>query len=157
VRPLLADVADRFAPRAGAAGRALEVDAAVDLELVGDRLRLQQALGSLVDNALVHGGGTVRLEAERRNGALELRVHDDGDGFPRAFRPRAFERFSRADESRRNAGAGLGLALVDAVATAHGGTASVAEEGDGATVVVRLPAAPGPAPAGLPRQPRTPA
>jgi signal transduction histidine kinase len=63
-----------------------------------------------------------------------LRVSDEGAGFPPGFAPRAFERFSRADESRGTGGAGLGLAIVAAVAEAHGGSASVA----GANVTIRL-------------------
>ena len=87
----------------------------------GDRLRLEQALGNLVDNALRHGAGPVTLGAEPENGELVLRVSDEGDGFPPEFLPHAFERFSRADEARPRGGAGLGLAIVDAVARAHGG------------------------------------
>ena len=95
-----------------------------------DRLRIEQALGNLVENALRYGGGTVRLAGDTQI----LRVSDEGPGFPAGFAPRAFERFSRADESRGTGGAGLGLAIVAAVAEAHGGAASVT----GATVTIRL-------------------
>jgi two-component system, OmpR family, sensor kinase len=133
-RELLDAVARRFSARADAAGRALEVAGGGSLE--GDRGRLEQALGSLVDNALTHGEGTVRLAAEGADGEITLRVDDDGRGFPDEFLPRAFERFSRADEARTSGGAGLGLAIVDAVARAHGGRASAS----GATVTLVLPA-----------------
>jgi two-component system OmpR family sensor kinase len=103
VPELLETVAHRFSPRARESGRALEVDAPPGLAIVGDRLRLEQALGNLVDNALRYGAGTVRLEAVPENGALGLRVSDEGAGFPAAFLPRAYERFSRADESRTGA------------------------------------------------------
>jgi two-component system OmpR family sensor kinase len=131
-RELLDAVARRFS----ANGRAIEVVAAAET-LTGDRLRLEQALGNLVDNALRHGAGTVRLEAR----AEGLRVRDEGPGFPPAFLPRAFQRFSRADEARTRGGAGLGLALVDAIARAHGGSASARnlDEG-GAEVAISLPA-----------------
>ena len=99
------------------------------------RGRLEQALGSLVDNALTHGDGTVRLEAEPAGDTIVIRVSDSGPGFPDDFVLRAFERFSRADEARTSGGAGLGLAIVDAVARAHGGSASAA----GATVTLVLP------------------
>ena len=128
-------VARRFAGRAAAAGRAIEVEGGGTFR--GDRDRLEQALGGLVDNALAHGEGTVRLEAEPMNGSIELRVSDEGAGFPDDFLPRAFERFSRADEARTGGGAGLGLAIVDAVARAHGGRVSAS----GSTVVLVLPAA----------------
>jgi signal transduction histidine kinase len=59
-------------------------------------------------------------------GRVELHVSDEGEGFPDDFLPVAFERFSRADGDRSPDGAGLGLALVRAVAVAHGGTAEAA-------------------------------
>jgi two-component system OmpR family sensor kinase len=143
VPELLEAVAHRFSPRAHESGRALEVDARPGLALVGDRLRLEQALGNLVDNALRYGAGTVRLVAVPENGALGLRVSDEGAGFPAAFLPRAFERFSRADESRARGAAGLGLALVDAIVRAHGGSASAANRaGGGAEVTLALPTHP---------------
>ena len=135
-RGLLEDVAGRFAGRAAEEGRALEVLGGTSF--AGDRDRLEQALGSLVDNALVHGSGVVTLEAARDGDSVELRVGDEGAGFPPEFVPRAFERFSRADAARTTGGAGLGLAIVDAVARAHGGHASAA----GATVTLVLPAHP---------------
>jgi two-component system, OmpR family, sensor kinase len=142
VREVLDAVAGRYDSRAAAAGRSIEVDAAPDSILTGDRLRLEQALGNLVDNALRHGSGAIRLEARQIGGLLELRVSDEGNGFPSEFLPHAFERFSRADVARAGGGAGLGLAIVDAVARAHGGTAVAANRPDGgALVVVRIPGA----------------
>jgi heavy metal sensor kinase len=127
---LLGGIARRFERRALQEGRAIEVTAN-GMHLNIDRLRVEQALGNLVENALRYGEGTIRLAG----GVQSLRVSDEGAGFPPGFAPRAFERFSRADESRGSAGgAGLGLAIVAAVAEAHGGSASVA----GATVTVRL-------------------
>lgn len=138
---LLDTVARRFGARAEDVGRALEVRAPQALELEGDRVRLEQALGNLVDNALRYGAGTVQLEAGRADGSVELRVADEGPGFPPAFLPRAFERFTRADEARVRGAAGLGLALVEAIASAHGGTASAANApGGGAVVTLVLPA-----------------
>ena len=68
---------------------------------------------------------------------------DDGPGFPAAFIPHAFERFSRADNGRTGGGSGLGLSIVELIATAHGGRAGVADRGgaSGADVWMRLPAA----------------
>jgi signal transduction histidine kinase len=139
---LLAGVARRFRPRAEAAGRALETVSPPDLVLSADRLRLEQALGNLVDNALRHGDGTVRVEAASDGSGVALRVSDGGAGFPAGLLPRAFERFSRADEARSRGGAGLGLAIVEAVAHAHGGRAEAVTDG-GAVVAVRIPAEPG--------------
>jgi signal transduction histidine kinase len=124
-------VASRFRRRAGEAGRRIETDGC-GLTLGVDALRLEQALGNLLENALRYGSGTVRLFAIDQDGALEIHVTDEGDGLPDGFAPRAFERFSRANETRNSAGAGLGLAIVKAVADAHGanvGTAHAAEGG----------------------------
>jgi signal transduction histidine kinase len=131
VRELLDAVARRFS----ASGRALEVDALAGLAVTGDRLRLEQAVGNLVDNALRYGSGTVRLSARPDDGGITLSVADEGAGFPTAFLPHAFERFTRADVARTRGAAGLGLALVEAVARAHGGHAIAANVPSGGAVV----------------------
>jgi two-component system, OmpR family, sensor kinase len=142
VREVLDSVAGRFDSRAGEAGREIVVDAPEDSVLVGDRLRLEQALGNLVDNALRHGAGTIRLEAVDVAAVIVLRVSDEGPGFPDDFLTHAFERFSRADVARAGGGAGLGLAIVDAIARAHGGTATAKNSANGgATVTLSVPAA----------------
>ena len=123
---LVESVRNRFASRADDAGRRLEVHSSTGLTLTGDRLRLEQALGNLVENALRHGDGSVRVEARAVEGRVQLTVSDEGPGFPDAFMDRAFDRFTRADPAHSGAGAGLGLAIVDAIARAHGGTASIA-------------------------------
>ena len=64
---------------------------------------------------------------------------DCGPGFAPDFLPRAFDRFARAEASRTGDGSGLGLAFVQAVATAHGGTAHAENTGQGATVTLDLP------------------
>jgi heavy metal sensor kinase len=139
---LLAAVASRFGWRAEEAGRALEVDAPADLALeAADRLRVEQALGNLVDNALRHGGGSVSLSAAAVNGAVELHVTDEGRGLPPEFVGHAFERFTRADPGRGRGGAGLGLSIARAIARAHGGTAQAASSEQGTDVWLRLPAA----------------
>ncbi len=136
---LLETVARRFDARAAVEGRALEVDD-TSAALSGDRIRLEQALANLVDNAFRHGAGTVRLVVSAGNGVVELRVADGGAGFPTDFLPHAFERFSRPDGARSGGTAGLGLAIVAAVAEAHGGSASAANDG-GAVVTISIPRA----------------
>ena len=140
-RELLGDVARRQTARATSAARVIEVSAAPDdLVLVGDRRRLEQALENLVDNALRHGAGAIRMDARAANGVVVLKVSDEGAGFPPDFVPHAFERFSRADAARSGGGAGLGLAIVDAIARAHGGTTHAANAaGGGADVWLALP------------------
>jgi two-component system, OmpR family, sensor kinase len=140
-RALLEGVARRFAARAEEGRRTLDVDAPQGLSVTADRLRLEQALGNLVDNALRYGSGAVGLRARARDRTVELAVKDEGAGFPRDFLPRAFERFSRPDGSRRRSSTGLGLSLAAAIAHSHGGSAR-AENGPagGAEVVLTLPA-----------------
>ena len=137
---LLGSVQAAFRTRAESSERAIEAEALDGIAFEADRIRLEQALGNLVDNALRHGAGAVRLTAVERNGCVELHVLDEGEGFPPAFLPRAFERFGRADEARTSRGAGLGLALASAVAEAHGGTAhAVNREQGGADVWLSIP------------------
>jgi two-component system, OmpR family, sensor kinase len=136
---LLNDVRARYAGRADEQGRSVEVTAPPDLELTADRLRLQQALGNVLDNALRHGGGTVRLVALEDDGSVELHVSDEGDGFPEGFLDHAFERFTRGDDGRSRGGSGLGLAIVEAIARAHHGRAAAANLDGGADVWIELP------------------
>ena len=142
---LLADAATRFANRAEDVGRDLHVEP-TDLHVDADPLRVGQALVNLVDNALTHGEGAVELFAEERNGFVELHVRDAGPGLPQDFRPRAFDRFSRADEARSRGGSGLGLSIVELVANAHGGRVGVGDHpAGGADVWLSLPRADAPA------------
>ncbi|HEY7630657.1 MAG TPA: ATP-binding protein [Thermoleophilaceae bacterium] len=130
VGELLGAVAARFGVVAGDAR---------ELRVRGDRARLEQALGNLVDNAQRHGAGEVRLSAVARDGKVELHVTDEGDGLPSDFAPLAFERFTRADAARSreaSGGAGLGLAIVAAIAQSHGGSAGAS----GADLWIQLPA-----------------
>jgi signal transduction histidine kinase len=130
----------RFARRAQERGRQIEVVAPASLILTADRLRIDQAVGSMVDNALRYGEGTIDLLAREENGAVEIHVRDSGGGFPEDFLGRAFERFSRASSSDRDGGSGLGLAIVQTVARAHGGEAHACNrDGGGADVWLTLP------------------
>ena len=140
-RERLRRVAARFGPRAAAAGRELRVDCRGGLSIVADTARLEQALANVVENGLCHGEGAIELTVVERDGTVELHVTDEGGGFPPSFLPRAFERFSRADEARSRGGTGLGLAIVDAIARGHGGAAAAANRpGGGADVWLALPA-----------------
>lgn len=136
---LLEAVRERFADRARAHGRAIRVEAADGLRLQADDLRLRQALGNLVDNALRYGDGDVVLRSRAVDGAAELEVADSGQGFPPELGERAFERFARGDGARTRGGTGLGLAIVRAIAEAHGGSANIAPDGPGATVTISVP------------------
>ena len=140
-RAVLESTRERFADRAGQHGRQIRIDAPDGLELWADPLRLRQALGNLTDNALRHGAGEIRLVARRAAGGVELAVSDEGEGFGRELAGVAFERFTRGDAARARGGAGLGLAIVAAIAQAHGGRAATAP-GGGAVVTLWLPGRP---------------
>jgi two-component system, OmpR family, sensor kinase len=137
-----AAVERRFSRRAGEAGRRIVVGEGGELEIDADRLRLDQAIGTLVDNALRYGAGTIALAARRAGEAVEIHVTDEGEGFPPDFVEHAFERFSRAP-GVHDGGSGLGLAIVATVAEAHGGTARIANRPKGgADVWLVIPTSP---------------
>jgi len=138
---LLESTARRFETRAAEAGRQLRVLPSDGLALHADRLRAEQALGNLVDNALRHGEGAVELAAEQAEGGVRLHVRDRGPGFDAALNGHAFERFTRGDRARSRGGTGLGLAIVDAIARSHGGrtAAGSCDDGQGADVWIELP------------------
>jgi signal transduction histidine kinase len=140
VSTVLDAVAARNRVRAAADGRELVVSTSDRLTLTGDRERLEQALDVLVDNALLHGAGAIRLHGRTEDGAVVLAVTDEGAGFPTDLLPHVFERFTRADAARTEGGAGLGLAIVDAIARAHRGSARAANGAEGgAQVLLKLP------------------
>jgi heavy metal sensor kinase len=137
---LVDGVAARFRAQAEREGREITVDVDSAPVFSADRLRLEQALGNLVDNALRHGRGAITVTAGTRDGTVELHVLDEGSGFPPAFLDSAFESFSRASESRSRDGSGLGLAIVDTVARSHGGQAGAKNRAQGgADVWISLP------------------
>jgi two-component system OmpR family sensor kinase len=142
VDELFAGVLRRFGLRAQGEGKRVSASP-TQTAVQGDRIRLEQALVNLVDNALRYGGETVTLAATAANGSLELHVRDDGVGFSEEFLARAFERFSRADSARTRGGAGLGLAIVRTIAEAHGGSAHATNRARGADVWLDLPDQPG--------------
>ena len=140
VAPLLERVRRRSARVAERDGRSLTADADPDLQAELDQLRIEQALGNLVGNAVEHGEGEIRIAARAEGGNLVFEVTDEGEGFPAGFEDVAFERFSRAEPGRTGGGAGLGLAIVRAIAEAHGGTAEItAVQGPGTTVRITVP------------------
>ncbi|MEK6207159.1 MAG: HAMP domain-containing sensor histidine kinase [Chloroflexota bacterium] len=134
---------------------ALEVqakDAGVSFDVVGadalpsvrgDPDKLAQLFLNLLDNAVKHSprGTTVRVRGNRDDGAVVIRVRDAGSGLPEGAQARLFQRFYRGENAERD-GAGLGLAIAQAIAQAHGGTIRASNvEGGGAEFAVRLPLA----------------
>lgn len=110
-----------------------------------DRQRLTQALMQLVQNAaqFTAEGDMIALSAQAADGQLQLRVRDTGVGIEPADRDRIFERFTRVQAGRHPDGAGLGLAIVAAIAAAHRGRVTVdSEPGEGSTFTLHLPIRP---------------
>jgi two-component system, OmpR family, phosphate regulon sensor histidine kinase PhoR len=110
-----------------------------------DRVRLQEALNNLLDNAVNYSGehGEIRLMARWRDEQIVLGVSDNGIGISKEDLPRVFERFYRVDKARTAEnirGTGLGLAIVKHVAQLHGGRVEAESElGKGTTIRVVLP------------------
>jgi two-component system sensor histidine kinase BaeS len=140
---LLPAVADAFAASAERAGVTLTVHAPSAL-VTADPIRLRQAVGNLVTNAIRHtpAGGSVTVSGRTEWDAHVIDVADTGPGLSAAERTLVFERFWRAEKSRsrQTGGSGLGLSIVRKLIEAHGGTAAVTSvPGRGATFTLRLP------------------
>lgn len=132
--------------RAVAPQREIKLEAPSSVMVTGDDTRLRQVLGNLVRNALVHTPQKTPIEigVSTEDGVARLSVADHGPGLQPDEMRRIFEPFFRADPSRSrdSGGAGLGLSIVSAVVTAHGGKVKVRETtGGGATFEVELPLA----------------
>ena len=132
---ITADVVARARSRRPAAVIELDTEEA---PMVGDPLRLERALGNLVENALLHGSSPVAVRV--RPG--EVIVDDSGTGIPTDQRESMFERFRRGTGVQDRPGSGLGLAIVRQDIAAHGGTVEITESpSGGCRVIVRLPPA----------------
>ncbi|MFI7226965.1 sensor histidine kinase [Nonomuraea angiospora] len=119
---------------------------AASAPVLGDEARLRQVVSNLVGNAITHtpAGTPVRIGVGTDGGESVLVIEDEGPGLSPEEEARVFDRFYRADASRARAtgGAGLGLAIVRSIVTAHGGRVEVrSAPGKGATFQVRLPTA----------------
>jgi signal transduction histidine kinase len=111
----------------------------------GDRVRLEQVAANLIDNAIKYTpeGGVVKVIVTADDSRARLSVKDNGVGIAPEEQPRIWDRLFRGDQSRAERGLGLGLSLVKAIVSAHGGTVSVeSAPGKGSTFTVSLPATP---------------
>ncbi len=139
VREVLAAAVRQATAEATAHGVHLALAAPPELVAPLDAARIRQAVDNLVVNALrvAPRGSTVVVAARAEDGWAVIEVLDRGPGFPEDFLPEAFTRFSRPDNARGRAGggAGLGLAIVRAVAEAHQGTAQARNRPDGGAIV----------------------
>ena len=130
--------------RAVAPDRPIDFTPTGPIVVTGDEARLRQILGNLLQNANRHTPADTPVHVRVRGDDTEavIEVADEGPGMPTEDASRVFERFWRSDPSRTRSsgGAGLGLSIVAAIATAHGGRAEVeSEPGHGATFRVYLP------------------
>ncbi len=144
VGQLIRDEVGSFASRASERGISLTPQVEEGLGADVDGARIRQALGNLIENAIGHtpADGRVVVTCARREGVLMIEVVDSGEGFEPSFLDRAFDPFSRSDatRSREGGGAGLGLAIVRAVAEAHGGSVEARNAASGgAAVTIRIP------------------
>ena len=109
----------------------------------GDRTRLRQVLGNLIENAVKYSpeGGEVRVSAAAANGAVRIAVRDAGPGIPRDQQGRIFEKFGRVDvPGASKPGTGLGLFIARSIAEAHGGSLDVSSGAEpGSTFTLTLP------------------
>ena len=135
------------AARVVAGTKSVSVDANVvaSAAFTGDEELIRRMVANLVDNAVRHtpDGTTVRVELDETDTGYAIAVKDQGPGIPADIRAQIFERFFRADTSRRRSaqdGAGLGLALARWIARAHGGDVVLARSSpSGSTFVASLP------------------
>ena len=144
VSALCKRVCDALAAQAGAKRITLSVDASEPVWVNGDAVALERVCLNLTENAIRYSpaGESVTLCAFIENAGAMLSVSDTGPGIGAEHLPHLFERFYRVDKARArgHGGAGLGLAIVEALVKAHGGSVAVSSVvGRGTTFTVRLP------------------
>jgi len=142
---LLSDVVESLRPLAETSGLSLACAIPDDLVVLGDMDGLIRLFWNLVDNAIKYTRqGSIAVSAEQQDGStVSVLVSDTGPGISAEHLPHVFDRFYRVGESRTTPGAGLGLAIAQEIARAHGGSIEVASiAGKGSTFVVHLPLRP---------------
>jgi len=144
VAPWLGQATGEFQASRAAAGKEIVVVVAPDLpRLRADAEAMTTVVVNLLDNAVKYSpdSGRVWVQANVVDGEVEIRVRDEGAGIAEEDQAHIFERFFRGRDAGTVAGTGLGLALVQRIVAAHGGTVAVKSRvGEGSTFTVRLPA-----------------
>lgn len=138
--PLLASLAEDYAPVATDSGQTLTFRAGDVGTVLGDRDLLAQALSNLIENAIRHcpNGASILLEGRRDGDRALIIVADNGPGIPDVDKPHVFDRLYRVEKSRTTPGNGLGLALVKAVAELHGATVELTDNHPGIVMTIRI-------------------
>jgi signal transduction histidine kinase len=139
---LAAELAEMYVPLAEERGASLRFQPpAAPLRLFGHRQLLAQAVSNLLENAIRYGwaGGEIAIGVEARGDHARIQVGDRGPGIPSDRREEARRRFGRLDSSRSDEGAGLGLALAEAIAHLHGGELLLEDNDPGLLTAIDLP------------------
>jgi heavy metal sensor kinase len=139
---LVREACELFEPTAEDRGVTLSCEVFDRSHLVGDTRMIQRMLSNLLDNAIKYtpSGGSVRISVSENDEQVVVSVKDTGCGISSSDLPHIFERFYRCDQSRTQAGIGLGLSLAGAIARAHGGEITAASTpNQGSTFTVTLP------------------
>jgi signal transduction histidine kinase len=145
VKRVIEDAINSLMPAAQAKSIDVSCELSDNLNVLGDRDRLQQVVWNLISNAFkfTPKGGAVRVRLVEIDGDVQIEVQDTGIGIPADFLPFVFDRFRQADSSmsRRHNGLGLGMAIVRHLVELHGGTVAVesAGENQGTTFRLRIP------------------
>jgi signal transduction histidine kinase len=140
---LAATLVEVYEPAAEDSGHLLELVAAEDTVVEGERGLLGQVLANLIENALRHtpSGARIQVKVARVEQRVELSVTDDGPGIPAEERENVLRRLYRLEQSRSTPGSGLGLSLVSVIAELHGAELRLEDAGPGLLVRLRFPEA----------------
>ena len=141
----MADIGEMYEASAEDEDILLSVDAPESLYVDGDRNLLASAIASLLENAIKYAGpgSKIRVRAGLHQGMASIAVIDNGPGIPAAELDKVTQRFYRLDKSRHLPGNGLGLSIVSATATSHGGRLALEDGAPGLVARLVLPMAPG--------------
>lgn len=146
---VLWDIAAGFVPLAKRRGVTIRIDIPANLDVLADPSDVPHIFGNLIDNAIKFSPRRGRVEVSARAEGREaiMSVRDTGGGIAPADLERVFERFFRADRTKRVKGTGLGLAIVQSIVRANGGHVAAENHPEGGAVfLVSLPLAPAPRP-----------
>jgi len=140
---VVADIGEMYEASAEDDNITLSVDAPESLYVDGDRNLLASAIASLLENAIKYAGpgSVVRIRAGLHHGMAAIAVSDNGPGIPAEELDKVTQRFYRLDKSRHLPGNGLGLSIVAATATAHGGRLALEDNAPGLVARLVLPLA----------------
>jgi signal transduction histidine kinase len=145
VSAVVADLAELYGPVAEDKDIVVETAIAQGVHLRANRELIGQAMVNLLENAVKYarpdagGEGRITVGLRQDRDRVLIEVADNGPGIPEADRQRVLERFVRLEKSRSEAGSGLGLSLVDAVARLHGGVFRIEDNAPGVRAVIDLP------------------